>query len=106
MNGVVRSIRVNKSNHANAARSASRYGGQTRTWVNYDVGFRLNGVYRGCSTHSSFSAKNVRSGYRVQATRLVVGMGLGFRCEWCIKRWAVWESGRSVKAESGCRAKV
>ena len=48
-------------------------------------GFRLNGVYRGCSTHSSFSAKNVRSGYRVQATRLVVGMGLGFRSEWCIK---------------------
>ena len=41
MNGVVRSIRVNKSNNANAARSASRYGGQTRTWVNYDVGFRL-----------------------------------------------------------------
>ena len=45
MNGVVRSIRVNKSNHANAARCASRYGGQLRTWVNYDVGFRTGEWY-------------------------------------------------------------
>ena len=42
VNGDVRSIRVNNSNNANASRCSSRYGGQKRTWVNGDVGFRLS----------------------------------------------------------------
>ena len=40
MNGVVRAIRVNKSNNANGSRCSSRYGSQEHSWVNSDVGFR------------------------------------------------------------------
>ena len=47
-------------------------------------GFRLNGVYRGCSTHSSYNSGYVRSDFRNNYSRRTVGVGLGFRSEWCM----------------------
>ena len=41
----------------------------------------MNGVYRGCSTHSSYNSGYVRSDFRNNYSRRTVGVGLGFRVE-------------------------
>ena len=92
VNGVMRAVRINVSNNVSQARCSNRYGGQGHNWVSSGVGFRLNGVWRGCS-YSAPVTFRARSGFRWgdNNKHSVVNVVVGFRSgEWCIKGREIW----------------